>query len=120
MRPYKPSGAIPISSLLTLLIGAIFGGVILGVIFFGISQVIYLILLFPILMGLAAGFIVAATVDLGKIRNPLIAMFFAILLAGVTYGTLRYAEYYSSFAVIYAPNQKMSLVWNCPMKNSQN
>lgn len=69
-QPYKPDGGYTTGGLL-MLIAALAGvGAVLGYIAHIISQWIYLIILFPALIGLGIGLIGARMVKSGRIRNP--------------------------------------------------
>jgi hypothetical protein len=97
MREYKPSNLLAPQGIVFLIVAAIAGGVAIGLITYFVSTLIYLIVLFPIIMGLLAGSIISGAVILGKVRNPMIAMLFGVLIAVVLYGTYRYAEYEFGF-----------------------
>lgn len=69
--PYRPDGGCP-SAGAALLVGlTIVGGLILGYVASFISQYFYLVLLFPIGIGIGLGMVGAFGISLGKVRNPL-------------------------------------------------
>jgi hypothetical protein len=97
MREYRPSNHVPLTGLVLLITAAIVGGLGLGVITYFVSREIYLVVLFPILLGLAGGALTAAAVQAGKIRSPVIAGVFGVLTVLILYGVYRFADYYWGF-----------------------
>lgn len=97
MQSYRPSNRVHPSGLLLLLGVVLIGGVVLGLLTYYISEVIYLVFAMPVIIGLAVGKITAWIVRLGKVRFPLLAGIAAILFGLVLYGTYRYAEYRIGF-----------------------
>jgi hypothetical protein len=97
MREYRPSNRVPTAGLLILFATAVAGGLGAGVVTYFVSRELYLIFLFPILLGLLCGWIAAQAVQLGRVRAPLIAAGFGVLMALILYGTYRYADYYWGF-----------------------
>ena len=79
MRPYRPSNKAPLLGIMVLVIYTLVGAITLGAIVFGVSQIIYLIALFPLIIGAIGGAIVAAAVKRGKVRNSAVAILFAVL-----------------------------------------
>ncbi len=97
MREYRPSNRVPLVGLLIMITAAVVGGLGAGVITYFVSRELYLILLFPILLGLLCGWIAALAVQIGRVRAPLVAGMFGVLMALILYGTYRYADYYWGF-----------------------
>ncbi len=97
MREYRPSNRVPLVGLLMMITAAVVGGLGAGVITYFVSRELYLILLFPILLGLLCGWIAALAVQIGRVRAPLVAGLFGVLMALILYGTYRYADYYWGF-----------------------
>ncbi len=93
MKPYKPSNIVPSGSLIKLLLATMIGGTVVGGVTALIASIIYLIILFPALMGAAGAAIVGAIVHQGKVRNPLVAAGFGILAGLSIYGSLHYSQY---------------------------
>jgi hypothetical protein len=113
MKLYKPSNKVPSSGYTLLALTALIGGLAIGGATFAVSRLIYLILLFPALMGAAGGFLQAYAVNRGKVRNPLVASFFAILTGLTIYGTLN-AGYYLAFRHDISEELKKNLGQNDP------
>lgn len=93
MQPYKPSNIVPLTGLLLLMVAAIIGGAAVGILVSFVERLIYLIILFPILMGLAGGFILANAIRLGKVRNPLVGAVFGVVIGILIYGSYHFAGY---------------------------
>jgi hypothetical protein len=93
MKPYRPSGKVPSASYLKILLGAIVGGSAIGGFTHLVSQLIYLIVLFPLGMGFAGIFVVAMIVTGGKVRNPVVAGLTGLLTGFSIYGSMHYFDY---------------------------
>lgn len=92
MQAKKSGLPYPVRSVL-LLVAAIVGGLVVGGVVAFISQFIYLIILFPILMGAVAAFIMSAGVKFLKIPSAGLAAFVALVLGLVLYTSLHYGQY---------------------------
>jgi hypothetical protein len=97
MQRYTSSNLIPLTGLLLLAIAAVLGGIVLGGIVYLISELFYIIILFPIGMGFGAGAAVLLGVYGGKVRSPIVAAGFGILAGLIVYGSYRYADYWFGF-----------------------
>lgn len=95
MHPYQPSQKVETRGFIWLLCSALIGGTAIGGSVWLVSLFIYLILLFPWLMGKAGGFVMATGVRRGKVRSPQIAAVFSGLAGLVIYGTLQAGDYVS-------------------------
>lgn len=93
MKPYKPSNQIDKRGWQWLALTSGVGGVALGGFAFATSFVVYLIIILPVLLGLVAGLLLREAVYRGKVRNPLIASIFAVLMGTTLYGTMHGANY---------------------------
>jgi hypothetical protein len=93
MKPYKPSNISPPEGIRNLTIVAIATGIITGCIIGFISQFFYLIILFPIIMGGAAGTAISLTVKSSKVRNPVLAAGFGSLTGLILYISMNYLQY---------------------------
>jgi len=94
LKKFRPSYKMPFGSALAMLVTSIAGGLIIGGIVGFVAQYIYLIYLFPLIMGAVAGLLLATVVRRGKVRNPVITVLFSILTAMILYGTYQFASYY--------------------------
>jgi hypothetical protein len=94
MKPYKPSQIVPFpSGWIWLILSSALGGAAIGGVTFAISRVIYLIVFFPMMIGCFGGLATAFGVKQGKVRNPLVIYFFAIVTGLSIYSSLYTAEY---------------------------
>jgi len=97
MKRYRPSGRLPFGGLLGLILATIIGSLVIGGLVFAVSHLIYLIVLFPLVMGAVGGGLLALVVRSSKIRSPIIAGLFGLLLGIGILGVYRFAEYYIDF-----------------------
>jgi hypothetical protein len=89
MKPYQPSLAVPAGGLVMLLLAALLGGAVIGGLVSILStNLIYVIVLFPIGMGLLGGWVIAAAVRAGKVRHPGMALAAAVLMGLVMYAAM--------------------------------
>jgi hypothetical protein len=93
MKPYRPSNKVPSAGFMWLLLSSVLGGIAIGGLTFVVSQLIYLIILFPLGMGFAGGIVSAIAIQQGKVRNPLIGSLFAALTGLTIYGTVHGGNY---------------------------
>jgi hypothetical protein len=93
MKPYQPSGKVPASGYLKMSLAAIAGGSFIGGLTHLISQLFYLIILFPIGIGVLGGCFIAVSINSGKVRNPLVAGMFALVTGFSIYGSTNYLDY---------------------------
>ncbi len=77
--------------ILTLVV--IIGAPLLGGLVALISRFLYFIIVFPLAIGILAGFIIAQGIRLGKVRVSLVGAIFGLLIGGLVYGSYRYTEY---------------------------
>lgn len=82
VQPYVPDGGFSIMGLMVVLLGLSLGGIALGVGTHYVSKWFYLILLFPMLIGIALGALGGGLVKWGKVRAPWLAGA-AGLIAGI-------------------------------------
>lgn len=94
MKPYQPSLAAPAGGVLILLAAVLLGGTAVGVLVSLLSNLAYLILVFPLIMGLIGGALVAVAVRGGKIRNPGIAITAAVLIGIIIYAAMWATDYF--------------------------
>jgi hypothetical protein len=93
MKPYQPSLHAPAGGLVVLLFAVVLGGAAIGILVSLLSNLVYLILVFPLLMGLMGGAIAARVVHIGKIRNPPVAILAAAAMGVIIYGSMWAADY---------------------------
>ena len=94
MKPYQPSNKVTNAGFRWLLLSSVVGGTVIGTATYLISRLFYLIVLFPIGMGMLGGGAVALAVHKGKVRNPTIATLFGLLTGLILYGSMYGADYW--------------------------
>src|SRR4029450_7700197 len=97
MKPYRASGRVPFGGLIALILGTIIGSLVVGGIVFAVSHFIYLIVLFPLIMGFVGGGSLAWTRTRRKVRSPILAALFGLVMGVGIIGVYRFAEYYIDF-----------------------
>jgi hypothetical protein len=95
MKPYKPSGKVPVFSYPSMSLASLGGGYIVGNITHFISQLFYLVFIFPIGMGFLGGLCIFLAINSSKVRNPVIAAVFGIITGLSIYSTTNYLDYQS-------------------------
>lgn len=93
MRTYRASGKAPAPGVLLVFLGAIIGGLLVGGLFGLVGHFFSLLILFPLMMGGASGYLLATCITKGKVRNGMIAILASLLTGVVTYGTTHLVDY---------------------------
>ena len=79
---------------LVLLFGAaLLAGIAIGALASVVGRFLYLIILFPILMGLGLGMVMTSMVSSQKIRSSVVVIIAGLFAAVVTYGSMHYFDY---------------------------
>ncbi len=97
MKPYRSSGRVPFGGWIALVLATLIGSLVIGGIVFAVSHLIYLIVLFPLLMGAIGGGLLVLVVKSSKVRSPILAGLFGLILGIGIVGVYRFAEYYIDF-----------------------
>ncbi len=99
MRTYKPSNKMSLLGLPLMFIAALLAGLLIGGLAFFISYQfnLFLICIFPLIMGFLGGAFMIAAVKVGKVRSPLLAALFGLLAGIAIVGVFRGGEYYFSW-----------------------
>lgn len=92
-QPYVPDGNFPPLGLALTLGGGLVAAVLVGWLAGFIGQWFYLVVLFPIVIGLALGGIGMVFIKVGKLRSPLLAGIAAGLSGIMAMGTMHYVNY---------------------------
>lgn len=100
MKPYKPSNIVPISGYQWLVLATVMAGGVVGGITSFIGSFLYLIILFPIGMGLLGGGATHIAVKQGKVRNPAIAALFGALTGISIYSAMNGFDYWNFRRVV--------------------
>jgi hypothetical protein len=80
MKPYQPSQIVPAGGALLLLLVILVGGFAIGALASFLANVLYIILVFPFLMGAIGGEFSLLSIRYGKIRNPSVALVGGLLM----------------------------------------
>jgi hypothetical protein len=92
-QPYAPDGSAPPAGLALTLGGGLAAAVVVGLLAGIIGQWFYLVLLFPLLIGLILGAVGMGLIRVGKLRNPLLAGIAAGLSGVMAMGTMHFVKY---------------------------
>jgi hypothetical protein len=93
MEQYRHSRRVSILGLGLLTLSWVIGGPVIGGLAYAASQLIYLPLVFPSLMGAGGGRLVAWAVTKGKTLNSVVIVLACVLFALSAYGSLHYGGY---------------------------
>lgn len=93
MKPYRPSNKVPGTGWIWLLALSALGGAVVGGAIAFIARWIYLLLIFPALMGFTSGSATTVAIKKGKVRSPLVGLLFGVLAGLMTYGAYHGGEY---------------------------
>lgn len=93
LQVYRPSNRVSSTGLFFILLAVLCGGVVFGGLAFALSHLIWLIVVFPIGLGIAAGAILSGVITRQRVRNPALAVAAGLLMALVIYGTIKYGGY---------------------------
>jgi hypothetical protein len=106
MKKYCYSNKLSCLGFVLLFLCTTLGAVTIGALAFGVSKAAYLVLLFPLLMGLAGGSLNLWAISQGKVRNPWLATISGLLTGVVIYGVFLYGGYllYRSDKIGWAEN----------------
>jgi hypothetical protein len=92
MKKYQLHKKVPRQNLPFLLL-ALIGSLLLGGIAFGLSQILYVVILFPLVMGLLGGLLNLFVIDRGKVRCLWAATVLGVLTGFTIYATFLYPGY---------------------------
>ena len=88
-----PHSKIPLNGILLLFGAILFAGVLIGGVASLISRFIYLVLIFPFIMGIASGFVVYSIIKAQKIRSPFVSILAGIFITILVYGSMHFVDY---------------------------
>ncbi|MEO8611474.1 MAG: lysostaphin resistance A-like protein [Chloroflexota bacterium] len=94
MKKYRASGRVPLVGLIAMLLGTIIASLVVGGLAFAVSHLIYLIVFFSLIMGFIGGGILAWAVRRGKVRSPILAGLFGLIMGLGIIGTVHFLDYY--------------------------
>lgn len=92
----KPSGKFSPIGMLATFFGGVVGGIVVGLIFYAINRTLHfgIPLVFPALSGMLAGFVTwQLGSSIGRCRNPMLAIFVALVAGSMAWGTEHITDY---------------------------
>ncbi|HYF61548.1 MAG TPA: hypothetical protein VD886_01965 [Herpetosiphonaceae bacterium] len=93
IQTYKPSNRVSLIGLIGLALTVLSGGVALGIGAGYISRYVWVILLFPLIVGGVAGGMLAFMIKRLHLRNPGVALFAGLLMGTLCFGAFHSIEY---------------------------
>ncbi len=93
MNTYRPSGTVTITGLMKMLMVSLIGAVVLGGVAHFIGRFIYIMILFPLVMGFGAILAVSFGITTGKCRNFIAGIIVALITGAVSYGSMHFFDY---------------------------
>ncbi len=79
VSPYRPSGRVTAGGVAFVLATSLVAGILVGLCGGPVSDHFYLVFVFPVIGGAAAGVLVAAAIRIGRVQNPKVASVCAAL-----------------------------------------
>src|SRR5262249_19488381 len=98
--PYRCEGGVSFARLPLFLGGVILSGVALGSLASVVGQVCYLILIFPLALGMGLAGITILLGHLCHVRSPLLAGLIALASGALALGTMHYLDYRYTLAIV--------------------
>ncbi len=95
VRPYRPDGGFTASGLITMLGAMLVAGAAIGFAAHFVSKLFYLIILFPILIGLFLGAVGTRLVKFANLRNPLLGGLAGLVGGAAAMTMMHYFDYHS-------------------------
>lgn len=97
MKHYRSSGRFSFNGLIGLLLATLIGSLLIGGLAYFVSRWIYLVVLFPMLMAGFGGGLLMLVVKGTKVRSPILAGLFGLLLGVGMIGVMHSLQYYVDF-----------------------
>ncbi|MBL8824007.1 MAG: hypothetical protein JNJ77_15575 [Planctomycetia bacterium] len=91
--PFRPDGGFSGPGLIMLMLGLMGAGIALGALVHFIGQWIYLVILFPIIIGCILGGLGAQLIKTGKVRSPFMAGLAGLFAGILCFLTQQYLDY---------------------------
>ena len=93
VRPYQPDGGFTASGLITMLGAMLVAGAAIGFAAHFVSKLFYLIILFPVLIGLFLGAVGTRLVKFANLRNPLLGGLAGLVGGAAAMTMMHYFDY---------------------------
>lgn len=91
--PYRPDGGFSPAGSAFMVCAAVVSGLILGLIASVIGQWFYLVLVFPVAIGIGMGAVCVFAIQFGKVRSPMVAGLAGFLGGCMAMFTMHYGDY---------------------------
>jgi hypothetical protein len=102
----------PFLGVVLLFGAAIVTGIVVGGLASVVGRFLYLIILFPVFMGLGTGMAVSSVVSSQKIRSPLVVIVAGLFATIITYGSMQYFDYLQFRSIVAKEIQSQAIAEN--------
>ncbi len=110
IRLYQPSNSIGQAGWLLLMAMLLGGSGVIGALASAAAQNLYLPLIYPLAMGLAAGILARLTLHVAKVRNPKLSWAFALVFGAAIYFNFNWFEHQAYRSAAPATEQPETVV----------
>ena len=93
MRNYISANEFSFNGIVMLVLATIFAGIVLGLLLGFVGQFFFLVGIFPALVGIAGGYVLAQAIKKFKMPNKAVAILMGILMGVMIYGSYTYFDY---------------------------
>lgn len=93
MRNYISANEFSFNGIVMLVLATIFAGIVLGLLLGFVGQFFFLVGIFPALVGIAGGYVLAQAIKKFKMPNKAVAILIGTLMAVMIYGSYTYFDY---------------------------
>ena len=94
-RPYSSDGGFSIAGMMITMVAGMATALIVGVLAGIVGQFFYMVMLFPLMIGLAVGGAQVAVIGKSKIRNPLVCGATGLLAGMIAVTAMHYVDYWA-------------------------
>ena len=101
MRNYISANEFSFNGIVMLVLATIFAGIVLGLLLGFVGQFFFLVGIFPALVGIAGGYVLAQAIKKFKMPNKAVAILMGILMGVMIYGSYTYFDYLQFQNYIY-------------------
>ena len=88
-----PRSKASLNGVLFLFGSILVAGIVIGGVTSLVSRFIYLVFVFPFIMGMASGYVVYSVIKTQKIRSPLVAILAGVFITVLVYGSMHFVDY---------------------------
>jgi hypothetical protein len=101
MRNYISANEFSFNGFVILVLATILAGIVLGLLLGFVGQFFFLVGIFPALIGIAGGYVLAWVIKKFKMPNKAVAILIGTLMAVMIYGVYTYFDYLQFQNYIY-------------------